>query len=119
MPNTFVVNFRSKFESRGREEANPQISAGARPMNMNRGVFRLWMVASVCWAIYMTLRFILHCDYFPTKGPGLWCDFGYPTGLTTEPYSVVVASYFLPPATAYVGALAIAWVFKGFSFHSN
>ena len=90
-------------------------------MNVKKGIFRAWIVASVCWFIVTTLRIILHCDLY---GTALWCNWGYGfwgygEKLAEEWPSVILTLYFGPPALVYLIGLAAWWTLKGFRQKSN
>ena len=74
------------------------------------------MLLSVCWIIYMAFRYLMHCKGFADSM--LYCDMTG-RGQILEPYSVVAAAFFGPPAVILALGLAVGWVVRGFSRRSN
>lgn len=90
-------------------------------MNTQRGLLRIWMIASVIWIIYLAWDFWQSCRLIPGTGRGaLWCDTGQDDWLT-ELKNIGLMDYgrgavmaLTPPIISLILGFAIAWTIKGF-----
>lgn len=83
-------------------------------MNVRRGAFRLWMLASVLWTAYWSWHLDVLCvlGYAPFGGKP-WCQFSQ----LVQPAKVLFetsAVLFGAPLLAGLVGLAIAWAVNGF-----
>ena len=84
-------------------------------MNWRPGLFRAWIVASICWVAFIAWRSDLACPLHLiglTSAGGPWCEFQ-----NAEPlkyYSRLAVEMIVAPLLAGVALLAIIWVVDGF-----
>jgi hypothetical protein len=84
-------------------------------MNIGRGLFRLWLIASVVWVGACLLRFDFSCFF----GSYPWCEWWmlhrvhYYFSSNNE-YVETLALTFGVPIVAFIIGAAILWAVKGF-----
>jgi len=82
-------------------------------MNFSRGLFRLWLVASVTWILIAGWSNRVDCAFGSLSAP--WCR-----GYAHDPYALgsalpIQAIVFGVPILALVIGTALLWVIRGFS----
>ena len=83
-------------------------------MNLRRGLFRAWVVASVVWVGACILRYNFSCFFGSYSGCEWWA---YPTlnyYVSPNDYVEVLAKTFGVPIAAFVIGIAALWAAKGF-----
>ena len=85
------------------------------------GIWRLWFVASVAWAIYLAWNSDIACPLQLLgieTGAGPWCEF--PNAYPIAYYGNLALKMIGVPLVAAAGIVSTAWVITGFrSKNSN
>jgi hypothetical protein len=79
-------------------------------MNIRRGLFRIWLVASLAWIVSSFWMFDYSCFF----GHYPWCDWWVVSPLLSSTYVEVLVKTFGPPLVALVGGMAAFWSVAGF-----
>jgi hypothetical protein len=88
-------------------------------MNVRRGLFRVWLVASILWAAFATWSFWNSC--VPGPDGWLWCATGQDDWIMEMRYfkltdAMRLAAWLLgAPLAAFIAGAAGLWVTAGFS----
>jgi hypothetical protein len=79
-------------------------------MNWRRGLFRLWLLASVLWV--GGCLWLL--DYSCFFGAYPWCNWWVVRPLLSSTYAEVLAKTFGPPVILFLIGYALLWIGRGF-----
>lgn len=83
-----------------------------RRLNVRRGLFRLWLIATVGYEAFVGLVWIgliRNAAATPAPPPGFVTDSPWPTAIG------MIAAMTLPPAVVFGAGLALLWAFAGFA----
>lgn len=82
-------------------------------MNIRKGAFRVWVLASVAWLIYMAGRYALYCGL---GVGGLSCDYPPPAIFRHIDMSFfeVALMMAVPPLALFAVGRCAGWVISGF-----
>lgn len=82
-------------------------------MNIERGLFRAWLVGSAGWIAYWVWAKNIACDLGAYSAP--WCTaFWQRDPLTIEEYAAVAAFIFGIPLATLVAGILVLWIVQGF-----
>jgi hypothetical protein len=78
---------------------------------------RLSVLIGFVWLIYISFRFFMHCDLFPTIGPGVYCNWKqfeiyYSPDFEPTSASSIMLAFIGPPVVLWGILRGVVWVFR-------